>query len=122
MESCISTIGVERRSKVRYPIRLNVQYRTIDRGDKVAGDGLTVNMSSSSLLATCQHEIRTGRQMEVLIDWPSLLDSTVPLRLVITGRVIRSAPTTFAIEFEQYQFRTMRSKPLPRGFAFRQSA
>jgi hypothetical protein len=60
--------------------------------------------------------------MEVLIDWPSLLDSTVPLRLVTTGRVIRSASTTFVIAFETYQFRTVRTKPLPSALALQQSA
>ena len=122
MEGCISTSSSERRSKMRYPVRLNVRYRTIDRGDRVDGAGLTVNISSSSLLATCQHEIRIGRQMEVLIDWPWLLDSTVPLRLVATGRVIRSDASTFALEFEQYQFRTVRSRPFPEASAFQQSA
>ena len=122
MEGCVSTIGTERRSKVRYPVRLNLRYRTIDRGEGVTGVGLTVNMSSGGLLATCQHEIRVGSRIEVQIDWPSLLDSTVPLRLIATGRAIRSEPSTFALEFTQYQFRTVRSRPLPRALVLERSA
>jgi hypothetical protein len=81
-----------------------------------------VNISSSSLLLTCQHEIIAGTPMEVMLDWPSLLESTIPLQLATYGRVARSGPSTFVLEFAQYQFRTMRSKPLVRPRVFQQSA
>jgi hypothetical protein len=74
------------------------------------------------LLVTCQHKIPSGSQVEVLMDWPSLLNSTVPLQLVTSGRVIRSEPSSFVIEFARYQFRTMRSKPLPHRFSLFQTA
>jgi hypothetical protein len=75
-------------------------------------------MSSGSLLVTCQHEVKLGTHVEVQVDWPSLLESTIPLQLVTSGQVIRSEPAAFAIEFGRYQFRTVRSKPLPRPFRF----
>ena len=56
------------------------------------------------------------------MEWPSLLNSTVPLQLVTSGRVIRSEPSSFVIEFASYQFRTMRSKPLPRRVTLFQTA
>lgn len=103
---------MERRLKVRYPVRLQARYRSLNHQDQFSGVGLTVNMSSSGLLVTCQHNIPSGAQMEVLMDWPSLLNSTVPLQLVTSGRVIRSEPSSFVIEFARYQFRTLRSRPL----------
>lgn len=103
---------MERRLKVRYPVRLQARYRSLNHRDQISGVGLTVNMSSSGLLVTCQHSVPSGSQMEVLMDWPSLLNSTVPLQLVTSGRVIRSDPSSFVIEFARYQFRTLRSKPL----------
>jgi hypothetical protein len=90
----------------------------LDQGEELAGVGLTVNLSSNSLLVTCQHEVKFGTRLEVLINWPSLLESTIPLQLVATGRVIRSEGLTFALEFGQYQFRTMKSQPLPKPVVF----
>ena len=120
--SSVSTIRIERRLRARYPVQLVARYRTLHRTDEFAGVGTTVNMSSTSLLVRCQHQIPFGAQMEVLVNWPSLLESTVPLQLVTTGRVIRSGPSSFVIGFARYQFRTMRSRPLPKPLAFEQSA
>lgn len=122
MGGSVSTIRVERRLRARYPVQLPARYRTLDRRMELSGIGLTVNMSSGSLLVTCQHEIKLGSRMEVQVDWPSLLESTIPLKLVTDGRVIRSEPTAFAIEFARYEFRTIRSKPLPRPFALQNRA
>jgi hypothetical protein len=94
----------------------------LDRKVEIAGAGFTVNVSSSGLLLTCQHEIKPGARMEVQVDWPSLLESTIPLQLVTSGRVIRSEGMAFAVEFARYQFRTMRSKPLPSPIRFIQTA
>lgn len=117
-----SAIRLERRLKARYPVQLPARYRTLERGIEFAGVGLTVNMSSGGLLVTCRHEFKLGARMEVQVDWPSLLESTIRLQLVTSGRVVRSAPSAFAIEFASHQFRTMRSKPLPRALMLVQSA
>jgi hypothetical protein len=118
----ISTIRLERRLRARYPVGLAARYRTLDQTDELAGVGITVNMSSSSLLVACHHDIPLGTQMEVLMNWPSLLESTIPLQLVTSGRVVRTEPSRFVIEFARYQFRTMRSRPLPKPFVLVQSA
>jgi len=122
VEAYASPLRIERRLKARYPVQLPARYRSLDRKNKFEGTGVTVNISSSSLLLTCQHEIIAGTPMEVLLDWPSLLESTIPLQLATYGRVARSGPSTFVLEFAQYQFRTMRSKPLVRPRVFQQSA
>ena len=121
-EVSVTSIKVERRFKASYPIRLQARYRSLNPQDRISGVGLTVNMSSSGLLVTCQHSVPSGAQMEVLIDWPSLLNSSVPLQLVTSGRVVRSQPSSFVIEFASYEFRTMRSKPLPRPVTLFQTA
>ncbi|HEV8040813.1 MAG TPA: PilZ domain-containing protein [Bryobacteraceae bacterium] len=117
MEGSVATLRVERRLRARYPVQLPARYRTLDQKVQLSGIGLTVNLSSGSLLVTCQHEIKPGFRMEVQVDWPSLLESTIPLQLVTDGRVIRSEPSAFAIEFARYEFRTIRRKPLPGPFA-----
>lgn len=110
MEEPASSLRIERRLKARYPVRLSARYRCLDGG--LSGVGLTINISSGSVLLACQHEIEVGAPMEVMIDWPSRLESTIPLQLATSGRVIRSGPATFAMRFDGYQFRTMRTSPL----------
>jgi hypothetical protein len=122
VEGSVSTLRVERRLRARYPVQLPARYRTLDQRVQLSGIGLTVNLSSGSLLVTCQHEIKPGFRMEVQVDWPSLLESTIPLQLVIDGRVTRCEPSAFAIEFARYEFRTIRSKPLPKPFALQNRA
>jgi hypothetical protein len=118
----VSATRIERRVRARYPVRLPARYRTLDGRIELAGTGFTVNVSSGGLLLTCQHEIKPGARMEIQVDWPSLLESTIPLQLVTSGRVVRSEPTVFAVEFAGYQFRTMRSRPFPKPYNYVQTA
>jgi PilZ domain len=104
------TIETERRLKIRYPVRLPVCYRTIGSSQQLAGVGHTLNLSSSGLLVQCQHALRAGMRVEVTLEWPSLLDATIPLQLVTVGRIVRAQGSTCGIAFSQYQFRTMRRK------------
>jgi len=108
MEALLShKMRIERRSKVRYPVQLTVRYRTVGRHDHVIGVGQTLNMSSGGLLVSSPDEVSTGSKLEVNVEWPLLLNGSVPLQLVAHGKVVRCGSSTFAIEFAQYQFRTM---------------
>lgn len=100
-------MNIERRAKARYPIELAVSYQTVDRGLGVAGSGRSLNMSSGGLLVSCQAQLALGMLLKVTLEWPSLLDGTTPLQLVTVGRVARFDESTFAMTFENYQFRTM---------------
>jgi hypothetical protein len=107
MEASLSKTGIERRSKARYPVKLTVRYRTIGRSNSVNGVGQTLNMSSGGLLVSAEHEMSTGLRLEVNVEWPLLLNGTVPLQLVAHGKVVRGEGSEFAVCFAQYQFRTM---------------
>jgi hypothetical protein len=122
MEACASPDPIERRARVRYPVQLNVRYRTTDSRHNVSGVGMTLNMSSGGLLVACQHELTLGARIEAQLDWPTLLDSRIPLQRVTVGRVVRSYSSTFALEFSQYEFRTMRTRPALEALQFQQSA
>jgi hypothetical protein len=100
----------ERRSKVRYPLELNVRYQTLEVTAPMAGAGQTLNMSSSGLLMMCQTELSEGTRVRVTVEWPSLLNGNTPLQLVTVGAVVRHTESSFAIAFENYQFRTMSRK------------
>ncbi len=101
---------IERRSKMRYPLELNVRYQTLESKTAGAGAGQTVNMSSSGLLVTCDAALREGTRLRLTVEWPSLLNGNTPLQLVTVGSVVRATESNFAVAFENYQFRTMGRK------------
>ena len=113
----IRSFREERRSKLRYPLDLNVRFRPLS-GSRFSGAGRAVNVSSGGILVVSrhvvsQHELCVGVRVEMSIDWPSLLDGRTPLQLCAVGRVVRRRAADFAASFERYQFRTMRSPSLP---------
>jgi len=122
VEGSVSRLSGERRARTRYPVRLTVRYRSLISRQKCCGEGITVDMSSSSIRVQCNHHLAIGNRAEILVDWPSLLDSRVPLQLVLVGEVVRAEPTAFALRYFQHQFRTARSKPLPHPTVFRATA
>ena len=107
MEGSLRSTVIERRSKARYPVKLTVRYRTIGRSHAVNGVGQTLNMSSGGLLLHAEHEMPAGLRLELNVEWPLLLNGTVPLQLVAHGKVVRGRGSEFAVSFVQYQFRTM---------------
>jgi hypothetical protein len=112
--SLIQRMVMERRSKVRYPLALAVRYRTLGR-ELHSGVGQAVNLSSGGALVYCQHELGVGVELEMNMEWPSLLDGSIPLQLVAFVSLARCGPSYFAVSFRRYQFRTLRSKLLPQN-------
>jgi hypothetical protein len=74
----------ERRSRVRFPIRLPLVYRTLDRTFR-SGRGRTLNISSAGLLveARCDH-LALGTTVEISIAWPARTQGQKPLFLVMS--------------------------------------
>jgi PilZ domain-containing protein len=101
----------ERRRKARFPFVLNVHYRTVADSPKLTGEGQTINVSRCGLLIASQHAVPVGAQVEVTIEWPVYLGGTIPLKLVTSGRVTRSDPSSFVMLFRRYEFRTTKRKP-----------
>jgi hypothetical protein len=110
--------STDRRSRNRFPLELPVRYRTLGRGPAFTGVGWVMNMSSGGVLVGYEHKINPGARMELNIEWPSLLDGRVPLRLVMVGRVVRCESSSFAIELVRYQFRTTRKTVTPIDAAY----
>jgi hypothetical protein len=108
----------ERRSKVRYPLELSVRFRSFPKGSLLFGAGRTIDVSSGGVLVVSQHvvshqEIGVGALIEMSMDWPSLLDGRISMQLFAIGRVIRRRPFVFAVSFERYEFRTVKSSIQP---------
>jgi len=105
-----SSLLIERRSKVRFPLALRVSFRTLARGSTCSGEGWVVNMNRGGVLVSAQHEVGVGTRMELSIEWPSLLYGRVPLRFVTVGEVVRCDASSFAVTLARYQFRTAKRK------------
>jgi PilZ domain len=96
----------ERRSRIRYPLKLPVRYRTIDKGS-LSGEGHAANISSSGARIISQHQLCVGEQLELRFPWPSLLEERIALQLITTGKVVRCEPSGFVVLFRTHQFRTV---------------
>jgi PilZ domain len=113
MDEFLQSEVLERRSKVRFPLEMKVRYRSLAQHCSAAGAGLVVNISRSGVLVSGEHEIITGVRVELNIEWPSLLDGRVPLKVVTVGKVVRCEPSRFAVVLARYQFRTTKRTNLP---------
>ena len=101
---------VERRLHCRYPITLQIEYKFFSTNrTKRCGFGKTLNVSSGGVLFEPQDGLPTNGLIEVLMDWPFLLDGVCPLKLVVQGRVVRSNKQLAAVQILRHEFRTARS-------------
>ena len=99
--------GVERRRSSRFPIEREVRYKTLNqRTEALAGSGKTLNISSSGVLFTSDHDLPIGTRLELCISWPAQLNEKVFLNLVARGRVTRHTKGHLALQIQQYEFRT----------------
>lgn len=96
---------IERRSRVRFPFELRVQFRSLEPGYRLWGTGQLINMSSGGLLVSSEHQMIIGTPVELNIDWPTRLDGRLPLQLIAAGTVTRCDPFRFAIVLERHHFR-----------------
>lgn len=103
-----SPVGTtERRRSSRFPIEREVRYKTLNqRMDTQAGTGKTLNISSSGVLFTSEHELPVGTRLEIAISWPAQLNERCLLNLVARGRVTRHNKGQLALQIQQYEFRT----------------
>ncbi len=101
----------ERRRSSRFPIERELRYKTLNqRAEILAGSGKTLNISSSGVLFTSDHDLPVGTRLEVSISWPAQLNEKCLLNLVARGRVTRHNKGQLALQIQQYEFRTQ-SRP-----------
>jgi hypothetical protein len=76
------------------------------------GHGTSLDLSSGGISFTSSELLRVGSYLEVSISWPVLLNQSCPLKLVASGRVVRSDVERTALRLDRYEFRTQGAKPL----------
>ncbi len=100
----------ERRSGHRFPIELELTYFLLDgKNTGYAGQGRTVNISSSGVLFRSPHSLRPGTQIELSIDWPARIDRTVRMQLRAFGRAVRREGAITGVQILHSEFRTART-------------
>jgi hypothetical protein len=100
----------ERRQNQRYPINARCEY--VLAGSRA--QATTLDISSGGVRLRTASRLPTGNQIQVLIDWPALLDQRCPLRLVITGRILRSDQRGTVVGILRYEFRLRPRSAAPR--------
>jgi hypothetical protein len=102
----------ERRFAARYPVELTVRFRSLSARSRFSGVGRVVNASRGGVLVVSEDEVDLNALVEMLLDWPCLLDGRIPLQLFAAGRVIRRGTSDFVATIERYEFRTKSNSSL----------
>ena len=96
---------VDLRRHRRYPIALEVQYKSMQNRLPQMGVGTTVNISSGGVLFRSPQPLPARSPIEMALTWPFSL-SDCALKLVMRGRVVRSDAQSTAVQVTHYEFRT----------------
>ncbi len=103
----VSRATPDRRTSGRFPIVRDVRYKIVrSKGTSEAGEGKTVDISSTGVLFTAETPLPLGKQLELSISWPAQLRGKCSLKLVARGRIVRCQGTAVAIEIDAHEFRT----------------
>ena len=110
----IKDLAVERRKKTRFPINRELRYKVLEGGTIVEfGVGTTLDMASGGMSFVTERELPLGSFIELSISWPVLLENSCLMRLIVFGRVVRSADRQTACTLDKYEFRTQARVPRP---------
>jgi hypothetical protein len=105
MEGLDTYDGVERRSRIRFPMALIARYAVVGQ-QEVQGTGRTMNISSHGSLIASTLQWAPGTTVRVVIEWPTLYGCIRPLALFIHGKAIRSHNGQVAVQFSHHEWRT----------------
>jgi hypothetical protein len=95
----------DRRNHRRYQINLELTYRHLFGKRTIPeGTGRILNMGSGGLLFETAGTLPIGANVEVKVHWPYRSESGVPLRLVVTGRVVRASDGQVAVQLARHKF------------------
>jgi|SRR5579871_4510133 len=106
----VSENNGERRASVRFPMALNLSYRTAKLIAMPAGSGETINMSSHGVFFVAEHSLAEGERLEMALEWPAPVSRDVPLQLYVIGKVVRSSGRYIAVAIHHHEFRPARRK------------
>ena len=100
----------DRRGNAPYPLRLKLTFSAVTP-PICSGDGETLHISRKELLFTTNESFAVGKCLQVSMDWPARPENTIPLRLVVSGHILRSGDGQAAMTIDKYQFRIRGIEP-----------
>jgi hypothetical protein len=104
-----------RRSHLRYPVVVEVEYKVLRGDDAVkTGQGWTVDISSSGVLFEADEALPEGTRIELLIAWPARMNNDIGLELCASGCAVRRENNRTAVRIERHVFRTRSNGKVPR--------
>ena len=110
----LQDLAMERRKKIRFPIERELRYKVLDDETIVeTGMGRTIDVGSGGVAFQIGHALTPGLFIELSISWPVLLEDACPMRLIVFGRVVRSAGRQTACTVDKYEFRTQGTAQTP---------
>ena len=109
----------DQRAHRRYPIGLVVEYKLLSKGRiERLGSGKTLNVSSGGVCFESDAPLPVKGSIEIVMNWPLLLEGVCPLRLIMRGRIVRNNGQLVAIQAKHHEFRTGGTRTLqPAGAA-----
>ncbi len=103
----IQRINGERRGDWRYRLGLDLRWNVVRRGRVFeSGIGRTVDLSSGGILFDAGRQLPAGAGVEISIEWPALLHDVAPMRLVVSGRIVRAEGSRAAVRVSRHEFRS----------------
>jgi hypothetical protein len=95
----------DRRANQRYPITLEVEYKVPDgNGGQRKGLGRTIDIASRGLLLDVSDPLPNRCPIQLSINWPFLLDGSIPLKLLMYGNIVQVAGNRIAVEVTRHVF------------------
>jgi hypothetical protein len=96
----------DQRLHCRYPIRLELEYRVLNKGRaEQRGLGRTLDISSGGVLFEANDSLPVHSRIQLLLNWPFSSEGICPLKLLIRGHVVRSVDGAVAVRTERHEFR-----------------
>jgi hypothetical protein len=108
---------IERRASRRTAIERRIRYRVVGRVAgrrrvELSGGGKTINMSSVGMLIETDQVLLPGWRVEIEVNGPFQVDDQVFLKLLVTGKIVRSVSTPIplaGIKISRHMFQMPRS-------------
>ena len=97
----------ERRSHRRYPVGLEVRYRSSrNRIVCYEGSGTTRDFSEGGVFFQTDRVLPAGVDVELHITWPVQIEGRPALQVLVVGRTVRTTGDGTAVKIAQCEFRT----------------
>ena len=95
----------ERRNRRRFPLMLPIRFTVRLKNTALcAGDGTTVNISSSGLLFDSTTPLNAGDHIVAAVEWPPHSKPLGVFQLMVAGRVVRAEQSRAAVAIYRHNF------------------